>query len=735
MRIFAGPRWPMLALVPGFVLLSLIYIYFTPPFEGPDEAQHFAYVTWLAQGRGFPPQGEASWDTPVEQEASQPPLYYLLASLPARYIDLDNPPATYWPNPHFATLLSPNAGDNDNRAIHTPGEADSLAGGWLALYLSRLLTVAFGALLVVAVYGLARSMVPKAPAVAWAAAILVATIPQLLFLSSVVSNDVPAAALATVTLWLLARLLRGGPGRRKALALGIAFGLALLTKVSTFTLLLPLALGIGWLWFSGRYELRATITTALWTAFGAFAVSGWWFLRSWLLYGSPLGLETHDATPWAIRDPATLQVPAARWLDTIRSFWIAFGWGTIRPDGWVYAVLFVLMAIAGIGLVLATWQGWRKRGRRLDTGAVLLLLLALALFAVTVALEVWMQRVKAAHGRLLFPAIGALAILLVLGWRSVHPRLPFLATGFVASLGLLAPFLLLAPAFAPPTLLSPVEVEMLPESLNWRFGPSPATPVAELLSVTPATETISAGAVLPVRVCWRALGETSTDYTVLLHVIGPENRVVAARRSYPGMGTYPTSLWQEGIAFCDQMRVEIVEERVPQTMRYRLEIALIDEALEKRLPAYSVTGDALAATFVDEIVVRTARDSSVAPDGAEPFQLLAQDLPRLWQPGQEYSIMLRWGVGTPVQADYQIFVHLRDPESGENVAQADGPPLDGWYPTSWWTDGEIVEEERRFQVPADLRRGHYRLVVGFYELETGQRVGPEHDLGLVTVRP
>ncbi len=42
------------------------------------------------------------------------------------------------------------------------------------------------------------------------AAFLVATIPQVLFISSVVSNDIPVAALSTVTLWMLAGLMRKG---------------------------------------------------------------------------------------------------------------------------------------------------------------------------------------------------------------------------------------------------------------------------------------------------------------------------------------------------------------------------------------------------------------------------------------------------------------------------------------------------------------------------------------------
>lgn len=727
---------PLLLAVGCFLVLGTLFTWYMPPFEGPDEAQHFAYVTWLAEGHGFPPQGEAAWETPIEQEASQPPFYYLMAALPAAVIELDAPPATYRPNPHFVAPLPRAEVDNDNRAIHYPADAAPLRGGWLAFYAGRFVTLAFGALLVIAVYGLAREVVPSAPPVAWAASLLVATTPQVLFIGSVVSNDIPAATLATLTLWFLARLLRRGPGRGRALAVGIAFGLAILTKASTLALALPLALGIGWFWASGRYDLRMTAATALWSGLSAFAVGGWWFVRSWFLYGSPLGLETHDVTPWAINDPTKLGAFGYRWLDTLRSYWIAFGWGTIRPPGWVYQLLFLLMLAAGLGLALAVWRWWRRPERQLDTRAVLLILLTLTLLLVSFMLELWMRRVQAPLGRLLFPAIGAFTLLLILGWRNLHPRLPFLAVGFVGVLSVLSPFLIIGPAFAYPKLLSPAEVEMLPEHLGVRFGPATGEPVAELLSVTPATDTHEIGAaVLPVRVCWRALAETDTNYTVLLHLIGPENRLVANRRSYPGLGRYPTSLWHSGDAFCDLMHVRVFDHQVPRTLRYLVEVALIDESTDRRLQVFAPDGRSLPGAFVDEVVIRKETETWPAPAGEEPLQLLDYELPGRWYAGREHSLWLQWGVAAPVDKNYQVFVHLRDRESGENVAQADGPPLAGWYPTSRWLAGEIVEEERTFPLPAELPPGRYRLVVGFYELETGMRFGPEHDLGPVTVQP
>ena len=139
--------WPLLIIIGVFLILVGLYSSATPPFEGPDEPQHYAYIEWLVEHNDFPPQGKASWNTPVQQESSQPPLYYLISSIPARYAGVDGPRAEYRPNPYPLRfpLLHP---DNDNRAIHYPADASLLEGGWLSFYLARGVTVLFGILLI-----------------------------------------------------------------------------------------------------------------------------------------------------------------------------------------------------------------------------------------------------------------------------------------------------------------------------------------------------------------------------------------------------------------------------------------------------------------------------------------------------------------------------------------------------------------------------------------------------------
>ncbi|MCB8919036.1 MAG: glycosyltransferase family 39 protein [Ardenticatenaceae bacterium] len=741
-------HWPFWVLLLAYLSLTLVYSATFPPFEGPDEPQHLAYIEWLVTRRQLPPQGDAAWETPIQQEAGQPPFYYLLAALPARLAGF-NPPAIYRPNPYFIGPFPRDNIDNDHRAIHEPGDGQPLRGGWLALRLARLVTTGFGLLLVGGVYLLGWQLRPAGTRIPLAAAALVAFTPQVLFLSGVASNDIPAAALSTLTLWQLAILLRRGPDPGRGALIGLLLGLATLTKVSASLLAVPLGLGLLWQFVTvPRPGRRAVFFSGLATVGSSLLAAGWWFWRNWRLYGSPLGLATHDRTSWAIRDPADLASPYLRWLEVFRSYWAGFGWGTIRPPGWVYSLLLGFTLLALLGLAWAAWRWWRRppapTGPRLGITPLLYLLLATTLLLTMLFLESWMRRVSAPYGRLLFPAIGAIALLLVSGWHRLHPRLPLLACAFAGGLALLAPWLIIRPAYTPPPPLTAAEVAALPPGPGWRFLDPAGTPVAELVSITPLVTSLDTNPAydqtLPVQVCWRALAQTERPYTVLLHVIGPENALVANRRTYPGLGLWPTHLWTPGDVICDLTRVLIRTTQVPQTLAYQLEIGLLDDAAtggsDARLVAVDAQGQPLNATFTGRVRLAAPNTLQVQPQaGGPPIQLVDYELAARWTPGREAPFRLTWTAAAPLPGDYQTFVHLRDPANGQNVAQADGPPLAGWYPTSWWPAGEAVTDWRNFPLPADLPPGRYRLVVGFYDLAGQQRVGQEFDLGLVEVQP
>jgi 4-amino-4-deoxy-L-arabinose transferase-like glycosyltransferase len=96
------------------------------------------------------------------------------------------------------------------------------------------------------------------------------------------------------------------------------------------------------------------------------------------------------------------------------------------------------------------------------------------------------------------------------------------------------------------------------------------------------------------------------------------------------------------------------------------------------------------------------------------------------KPGDALQVTLFWEAVAPIDVDYTVFLHMRD-EQGETLAQSDGQPLDGHYPTSQWQPGETVAQPLGVNLPRDMATGSYSLYVGLYRLDTMARLPLEDD--------
>jgi hypothetical protein len=89
-----------------------------------------------------------------------------------------------------------------------------------------------------------------------------------------------------------------------------------------------------------------------------------------------------------------------------------------------------------------------------------------------------------------------------------------------------------------------------------------------------------------------------------------------------------------------------------------------------------------------------------------------------WASENEIIVTIYWQAVAPLAADYSTAAHLvaADPPASETdiLAQADkAHPVDGWYPTSRWQEGEIVRDTYLLAVPegsapAAIRVAMYR---------------------------
>lgn len=84
------------------------------------------------------------------------------------------------------------------------------------------------------------------------------------------------------------------------------------------------------------------------------------------------------------------------------------------------------------------------------------------------------------------------------------------------------------------------------------------------------------------------------------------------------------------------------------------------------------------------------------------------------KPNSTLSLTLIWqALGVPTE-DYNLFVHILDPSTGTLIAQYDGSPLGGAFPTSHWEPGDMVQVKITFQLSADAQPGVYPVLAGMY---------------------
>ena len=154
-----------------------------------------------------------------------------------------------------------------------------------------------------------------------------------------------------------------------------------------------------------------------------------------------------------------------------------------------------------------------------------------------------------------------------------------------------------------------------------------------------------------------------------------------------------------------------------ETAEYALSLSLTD--LE--------TGQALSQPMVIQPVIVQA-DACIIPPIPEARLIngrFGNDLRLLAYQTQlsptQLHVTLYWRSEQRLTADYKIFVHLFDPETGIPAAQDDAMPRQWQFPTSFWWPGDTITDTISISLDA-VPVGQYGLAVGAYDPQTGERL-------------
>jgi hypothetical protein len=196
----------------------------------------------------------------------------------------------------------------------------------------------------------------------------------------------------------------------------------------------------------------------------------------------------------------------------------------------------------------------------------------------------------------------------------------------------------------------------------------------------------------------------------------------------PGQGEYPTTSWAPGQRVITTHRLTMP----PSGERVTVQVALRErggdapsgaspwalvprwldgERLGVDLPAIEIVGQPPAApgtiNYGDRILLLSSDLSAYE----------GQELP----PGAPVELTILWQAAQAMEHDYTLFVQLLGPD-GMLHGQIDVWPRDGTHPTSQWREGEPVEDHYLLYLDPDAPPGRYQVAVGWYLLETMQRL-------------
>ena len=255
---------------------------------------------------------------------------------------------------------------------------------------------------------------------------------------------------------------------------------------------------------------------------------------------------------------------------------------------------------------------------------------------------------------------------------------------------------------------------------------------------------VQAGRYVHLTTLWSALQPPAEELVLFVQLLDDRGQLVAAQEGPPAGGRFPTSRWGAGQAVRDMRSLHVPADT--PAGRYRLILGWYRAADGRRLTARPAGWLAGTRDYVElgRVMVTTRRPqrtlpmTPAEPSGAQPapgIELAGFTLSsRQARAGETLELTLVWHRIGPIPGEYHVFCHVVD-AAGTIWGQADGVPADGKMPTLSWMDGEYILDHYHIPVRADALPGTYRLLVGFYDPQTGLRPAEPADLGEITLLP
>jgi len=238
--------------------------------------------------------------------------------------------------------------------------------------------------------------------------------------------------------------------------------------------------------------------------------------------------------------------------------------------------------------------------------------------------------------------------------------------------------------------------------------------------------------VIGVTLYWRALGAVSGDYIAHLKLVNAVYHLWGQAEGRPSWGGTPTNQWQEGEVFDSYHEIKPRPGTPPGI--YQIELSLYEPYQQRSLnPADDqilLLGPVKMPRRAPPPVEALDIERRVEANLGGKVQLLGYNIKSGFRPGDGIHLTLFWQASREMEKDYTVFTHLID-SGGKIWGQKDNPPVDGFYPTSQWEEGDIVRDQYDLVISPDAPPGEYWIEVGVYLAETGERLEVYGEEGLL----
>jgi hypothetical protein len=250
---------------------------------------------------------------------------------------------------------------------------------------------------------------------------------------------------------------------------------------------------------------------------------------------------------------------------------------------------------------------------------------------------------------------------------------------------------------------------------------------------------------------WRTSQPLTSQWNVRVRVYDPISQTVVTQVDNAMPAGLKTTLWPVNRPLGDRYTLPIPDDLSSGV--YQLDVRVYGDFPEHALAVRGQQQLALAQLEAQPWISDTAMTvahpltATFGDRAGGAIELLgyglrpASDTTPIVERGGGLRVRLYWRARVVPGASYHVFTHLLAAD-GRLVAQSDGIPVYGTFPTDQWQAGQYILDEHIIPIGSDVPPGRYWLKIGLYTAENGERVtardaagreAPERSLPLVQV--